>query len=365
MATSTESDRYSLPLLQFNHGNVLIKLGHEESDWLVVHDQLLSKASPCFKACLRKAWKKTIGIDKVKHPRTRKDVKVKILALKCVEGAFFLEGKEFIEDLDYESQVFQDTFWSNSWPHSMIGKNYRVSEMTKRAFRILFATIYGEQLTAEQVAGCENISHGRMEGYEGSWWINVVLFPQIVTVCATAEYVGCLDTIGPVMMVVLHSTPRYWQAVAYRSLQHMKFAIKLRNREVFYDAYKHALAQAYYGGDDVDWQAISDITGASLVSLQRYYGQQFQKMGLAAENLRDDLHRLQISRKPDLMEDGVTRAQPKTEDEERYAMIARSIFGQWLAQHLYLQETRSASRRMRNEHVDYARDADEPYAPAL
>jgi len=354
MDPSDESDRSSLPQLQCNRGNVLIKLGHEKHDWLVVHDKVLSKASPYFTACFRKAWRKTIGINKIKHPKTGRRVRVRTLALKYVEKAFFLEGKEVVEDLHFEAQVFQDTWRSKSWPGSLVGRSCRISEMTKRAFRILFATIHGFQLTAEQVAGCEIAYDGRLEDYGNSPWINETLFPQVVTVCAIAEYLHCLDTVGPAMMAILQYTPRYWQAVAYQPVRHMKFAVKLRNREVFWDAYKHAIAQAYIGSGDVDWQDISDITGAPPISIQYYYSQQLRKRDITAQNLKDDLHRLQIS-----------RVAQRTNDEKRYAWIARSIYFQWLAQHLYVQDSPLVPWRLRLEDSDNRTVADGWDAPAL
>ena len=47
-------------------------------------------------------------------------------------------------------------------------------------------------------------------------------------------------------MAILHSAPRYWQAVAYMPLQHMILAVKFKNRELYNDAYQHDLAQAYH-----------------------------------------------------------------------------------------------------------------------
>ena len=99
MAKSVESDRYALPPLQYDHGDVLMKLGHEQSDWLVVHSKDLSESSPMLRAALSSRWAKIISIDKIEHPRTGEEVRVKTMALKYVDGAYFLEGKEVLLDL--------------------------------------------------------------------------------------------------------------------------------------------------------------------------------------------------------------------------------------------------------------------------
>jgi hypothetical protein len=108
MATSHESDGYALPPLQYTRGDVLIKLGHSQNDWLVVHSSKLSEASPMLRAALSVRWAKTIGTDKIEHPRTEKEVRVKIMALKFVKGTYFLEG-EVVEDIGREAVVFQDS----------------------------------------------------------------------------------------------------------------------------------------------------------------------------------------------------------------------------------------------------------------
>jgi hypothetical protein len=250
MATSHESDGCAFPPLQYTRGDVLIKLGHSQNDWLVVHSSKLSEASPMLRAALSVRWAKTIGTDKIEHPWTGEEVRVKIMALKFVKGTYFLEGREVAEDIGREAVVFQDSQWSlRGWPKGSIGPDsifqQPVLDMTTRALTVLIATMHGVQLTVEQVAGCPNDSESRTENINASTWLNNILFPQIVTVCAIAEYLGCISTIGPAMMAILQSAPRFWQAVAYRPLQHLTLAMKMKNRELYYDAFQHAAAQAY------------------------------------------------------------------------------------------------------------------------
>lgn len=174
MAKSVESDRYALPPLQYDHGDVLIKLGYEQSDWLVVHSKDLSESSPMLRAALSSRWAKIIGIDKIEHPRTGEEVRVKTTAVKYVDGAYFLEGKEVLPDLRLDAEVFQDFQWceGKGWPQrgrDILG--YRsVLDMTKRAFVVLIATMHGIHLTAEQVAGRpdRDTSESRLEDFGAS-----------------------------------------------------------------------------------------------------------------------------------------------------------------------------------------------------
>ena len=368
MAASLESDRYALPPLQYDDGDVLIKLGHEQSDWLVVHSKNLSESSKSLKATLSSEWAATIGIDEIKHPSTGEEVRFKTMALKYVEGAYFLEGKEILPDLHLDAEVFQDTQWceGKGWPRmgaDVFGRR-SVLDMTKRAFKVLVAAMHDIDPTPEQVAGQPDLANCRKEDIGALIWVNEILFPQIVTVCAIAELLDCLTTVGPAMMAVLHSAPRYWQAVAYKPLQHMMLAVKLKSSEVYLDAYQHALAQAYHNDiDGVTWDSIAAITGSIGRNLQAIYTMQFRRMAISAENLRMDLHRLQtgagqgqqIQRAQNSVWSifGTAIAGPgydaEADAKEHYTLIARSIYGEWLAQHLYTQHLRLSPPRYRSE----------------
>ncbi|GAB7333680.1 hypothetical protein MBLNU13_g05229t2 [Cladosporium sp. NU13] len=333
MGTSLESDRYALPALHAR-------------------------------------WAQTIGTDKIQHPRTREEVRVKTMALQYVEGAYFLEGKEVLLDQRLDAEVFQDTQWceGKGWPQ--MGRDilgYRsVLDMTRKAFKVLVATMQGINLTAEQVGGPPDMDapESRLEDFGTSRWVNEIPFPQVVTVCAIAEFLDCLTTIGPAMMAILQSAPRYWQAVAYKPLQHMILAVKFKKRPVYHNAYQHVLAQAYHDDSNgFTWQTISTITGSFWRIERDLYSLQFMMMEISAANLEGDLHRLQAgvgrwqrARRPQnnvWSIFGMAIAGPGYDAEadvkERYTLIARSIFGDWLAQHLHVQPPQFADARFGSE----------------
>jgi hypothetical protein len=58
------------------------------------------------------------------------------------------------------------------------------------------------------------------------------LFRNVVTIGANAEYLVCLDSIGPKLMAALRSSPVFWEAVAYHPLKHLMFARKVKDKEV-------------------------------------------------------------------------------------------------------------------------------------
>lgn len=105
-------------------------------------------------------------------------MEVKTLALKYVEGTYFLEGREVVEDRDGEAEVFQDSQWCEGWPPMRLDlrDGRSILDMTKRAFRVLVASMHGVDLTGEQIAGFSIASDSRTEDYGASQWINEILF---------------------------------------------------------------------------------------------------------------------------------------------------------------------------------------------
>lgn len=83
-----------IPRLRFEQGDLVIKLGHEPSRWLIIHSKVFAAVSPVFRASTSEAWKETAQLDAIEHPRTGKDVEVRILALKRVDDTYILEGKD-------------------------------------------------------------------------------------------------------------------------------------------------------------------------------------------------------------------------------------------------------------------------------
>lgn len=134
------------------------------------------------------------------------------------------------------------------------------------------------------------------------------------------------------------------------SIQHLMLVMKLKDREVFYDAYQHAAAHAYHRIGGVTWPLIEAVTDMINTYHQLQIDMQFRKMRVSAENLRYALRRLEtgvdrrqwVQRPRDIWSilgmiiDG-SSFDVERETEEQFASIARSIFGPWLAEHLDVQ----------------------------
>jgi hypothetical protein len=367
--TSTLSNKvvYWLPRFQLTRGTVLVKLGtNKENDWMVADEDTLSRASPIFRAVFSKRWSDTTGAEIDLHPRTGKRSLFKSISMNPAEGTYFLEGRIPPEIFSFEGNLLQDTDMVEGWPKSDLAEQqescYTAAGVTKRAFRIIVCMMYGMTFSCEQIAGhrlSEDI--GRKEDYDGTYRYDKFLFRNVVTICANVEYLVCLDSIGPKLMAALRSSPVFWEAVARHPLKHLMFASKVKDKEVYFDALRHCIAQAYYGVDGrriaesyynmdgVTLQSVADVTGTSVEALENYYYPQLDTLAEGAQVLQGELQRLQLhvsrcnqeldfdcswTTYTEMAYTGEPRTQGQSSRDLR-ALVVKSIWGQWLAYKTY------------------------------
>lgn len=103
------------------------------------------------------------------------------------------------------------------WPKSICEPSFDRTAGTVLVFRVLFALIYGAELTYETFPGWK----------EPKWrtatknWVGM----QIVSaVCAYAHYYQCLDLIKPNLVRIMQSAPDYWYAVCWELDLHLDLA---------------------------------------------------------------------------------------------------------------------------------------------
>jgi hypothetical protein len=79
--------------MQFEESDLLVKLGHDSYDWLIIHSGIFAAVPLVFRANGSVAWEGLERLDDSKHPMTLEDVAVRTLALRVVDDTFNLEGK--------------------------------------------------------------------------------------------------------------------------------------------------------------------------------------------------------------------------------------------------------------------------------
>jgi hypothetical protein len=157
--------------------------------------------------------------------------------------------------------------------------------LTRRALVVLIALLYGARLD------CDSISNLREGGQLDTFEINHDILPTAVSVCAVAEFWGCLDVIKPQILSVLKSSPVFWESVANSPEWHIALATKLEDAEIYWDALRHMIAEAHVKDD---WEEVVNIMGWTATELRNFYKPQLQALGSRIQELREDLQTLQL-----------------------------------------------------------------------
>ncbi|GAB7333685.1 hypothetical protein MBLNU13_g05232t1 [Cladosporium sp. NU13] len=253
-----------IPRLRFEQGDLVIKLGHEPSRWLIIHSKVFAAVSPVFRASTSEAWKETAQLDAIKHPRTGKDVEVRTLALKRVDDTYILECKDVTlqaEDASTISAVpfHQSSLATEDWP-ALTGHNTPLANdeesttldpsESAHALHVYFALVYGAQLTLPQIAGEKHLTR------------------RFLDVCAYADYYGCFDTFKPLLARAIRLEGNGGKNPIYRDVAHnplvYAFVARIFRLEPLYnDALRQLVATAYLADlaepNTGDWAAIAEL----------------------------------------------------------------------------------------------------------
>lgn len=235
--------------------------------------------------------------------------------------------------------VFQDSSYAqDGWPSQRPAEN--PLDITKKALRVLFSLLHGAQLDFDQLIG-RATSHKVITPEEYTMGLCVA-----VCACAYAEFGDCFDMIRSGAARAIKSTPNFWTYIYESPGYYMALACKLQDRELYYDALRHRAAQAH---ELKDWEAFAIDAGIPAEELQEYYGRGHECMKERVEQMKHDIHALQLNTtgvKCHGWSSGFTTflnalqfkdpdRSDNTKANERFGFLARAIFGQWYTQQLY------------------------------
>lgn len=193
-------------------------------------------------------------------------------------------------------------------------------------------------------------------------------YQDILTISAYAEYYDCLDTLAPMLVDILLATTSLWAAISQSPVDWLRLALKFRSSDIFYDAYRHMVAQAYWNemrlghryprrlhpghwSRSATWEDAASVLQNSVEELQDLHHGPLGEIPEKMKMLERDLLRLQLAparafhgsrystfisfldalhlKAKDLKQsDG-----SKMNDKSQY--LARTTYGQWVLQMLY------------------------------
>lgn len=227
------------------------------------------------------------------------------------------------------------------WPTVIAWHNALV--VTRKALRILFALLYGARLRPAQLSGPPP---------RDRWvpWTN--LFDMGVIVCSYAEYLGCLNIIGPLIMNIYHADTGYWEAVSKEPIPYLLIAVKLQNTALYHDSQRHMIAQAHMHGN---WEDVVALGKHSEKQIRDFYEPQMRLLSVKLEEIKTNLIQLQLDTiRAYGLEDGwhtaYTRNHNITPSKiDRVAEAAQCIYGKFLAYRLSGEKVTRRMNGLRSE----------------
>lgn len=230
---------HNLPRLQFEDGDLVVQLGVEPRDWLVIHSKLFAAVSPVFGESWAIDWQEWASNPIVKHPRTGKGVAVRVLALTIIDDAFVLEGKTVnlhaAEGAARPVPFHISSIAAEGWtvpaagPKTPFTATYDVAECA-RALRMFFSLAYGADLSMSKMTA------------------DIYSHRILADVCAYAEFWECTAIVKPGLTAALmaqDNAHKLWDAVAAAPKEYAILATKLGIPSIYYDAIRHLVGQAY------------------------------------------------------------------------------------------------------------------------
>lgn len=194
------------------------------------------------------------------------------------------------------------------------------------------------------------------------------------TVCAYAEYWGCLEVIGPRILSILRSAPGFWHAVSLVSLHYLAFAVKLKADDFYFRALRFSIFNARKDGRD--WDRIADLTGWREQSLRSFYKPEIAQLDFKVdrklEMLEKELRKLQLRKtrveryneRPPHLHDARTRymdiasttaqdLSERTKADEQAEYLAQAIYGEHISYRLQGDEVYKTDLRICTDPAGY------------
>lgn len=210
-------------------------------------------------------------------------------------------------------------------------------EHTQRSLRILFALLYGAELTWEHLATADSSSTLEKLRY-------------LITAGAYAEYLGCLDHITAPVTAIIRSNLSFAYLIPENPQACLLFTKKFSLEAEFYDCTRHIVAQAFHNEGRllaVRWETAAEWLDVDEDELKRFYKPQFWHQQMRRSRLKSSLYSLQIESisREEIDKDQTPHAlfdwlvykvnawRGEEKAEEKAFFLARAIWGQWLAAH--------------------------------
>ena len=245
------------------------------------------------------------------------------------------DGVEFSDPVYVEGWPETDRYFNGSW-HVQ-----NLLTPATHAHKCLFAILYGFPISPTAICGGQGWSRDRY-----GRWSNEDL-ADIITICAYAEYYGCLSRVAPVVLDLLFSYPHVWKFVADQCESFILLAEKLRCPKLYFDAFRHLIVRSQRHPQW--WTEVGEALSISADEALQSFKPKLAEQARTVQDLEDRLRALVLT-EHNYYYSGPCKAPTtflnvlslKKKDRSDYAkarerqdFMARRIYGQWLTQQLF------------------------------
>lgn len=276
--------------------------------------------------------------DTIKHPVTGQGIDVHVISLQLVEDTLVLSD---VKSPDFPDEVDAVDFYAsklaNGWPEC--AKLYwSPEEVSIHAHHILFTLMYGYPISLKAI-------------HEGTLQMTAIDVKHedidyaaafVSLVGSYAELYSCLQYVGEPLLKLLTDHPAFWQCVAARPADALRLATKFKNKDVYFDAFRHLVAAAVVKG----WNEMTDVFEMTEDECRAWVQPCITRVLPKVDALKIDLHRLQLLQSYSTYCSTRTKVHtthqnilehnpPRNTEMLASRQRAANVFGQWYIQHLY------------------------------
>ena len=262
------------------------------------------------------------------------------LALKYVDKTFVLGGKELV--LPCQGQVVDpfhlSVLSSGNWPPhgSAYAREWKWNPQGELivAHRTIFLVAYDYPLSLKGMCSMD------CEPWDPSILDSAI--DRLCLVCSYAEYYGCLPMVASWALKALFAQRSIWENVASQPAKYFVLAQNLRSKDLYFDALRHMVPQS----KSHRFEELAEHIGMAVNDVRALFEPELQKVDIRARQLEGALQKLTLSEKNSgfhvvrttflhMLKSRWDGRVVEARADERAALLARIMYGQWLNQQIY------------------------------
>lgn len=327
------------PALRFADGDLIIKLGPDRDDWLLLHQRALADNKGLLGCMLRWSQEKA---QLLTNPTNGAQVSVITLSLRHADGTIVLGDLPSYRPQErsdmFAPRNFHKSELSSDWPSFRFYSTSDALGYAALAHKVFFAMIYDLPISIQTISPRLDL---QSRAPESEIYYLRDAMDMISLVGAYAEYYGCLPLIATRLRNMIGQVPGIWALVAEEAADSLCLAVKLKHSTLYLDALRHLLAATPKN----KYANLGELLGMSEEECEAWAKPMLSMAADRVHKLKDDLHKLQLfgthstwiheSTKRSItyvnMLEQFSKDSEGARAMQKSSQLARMIWGEWYA----------------------------------